>query len=451
MPRVFVNFANGLISDNPLGIGATTLTSSELADLPAVSGSDYIPITLDPDSTGGAPEIVHITAHSASATTATIARGQQGTTAREHAQSIKWRGSQYADDFERLNTIEADDWVTSPRIADGAVLPAHIDSVDAADINAGTAPIDISGEAATAARWTTARTLSLTGDVTGSVAISGTGDAAINAVVANNSHTHDDSTIDGLDGSVITTGTIANGRLPSSITGKTLVEADGFEADVDGSTSSPAFRWDSDPNTGFRRVSSGQVAVVSDGSDAAEFGNDGITLKYGTTVEAILTVENRILAGDETATPTNPGILTGRWNNTTHPNTVGVSLRYDQSATTKTWIKMEFSGAADGGSISGNGSSLNVNNPSDIRTKDVHGPIDPARAAELITELDIIDYTRHGSRRAGFNAQQVRTFPELAHAVTLGPSEGLPDFHYLAEAELLPWAIAAIKHLLAEA
>ena len=40
-------------------------------------------------------------------------------------------------------------------------------------------------------KWTTARTLSLTGDVTGSVSIDGSANASITTVVANDSHTHD--------------------------------------------------------------------------------------------------------------------------------------------------------------------------------------------------------------------------------------------------------------------
>ena len=39
-------------------------------------------------------------------------------------------------------------------------------------------------------RWTTARTLTLTGDVTGSVSITGASDVSLTATVANNSHTH---------------------------------------------------------------------------------------------------------------------------------------------------------------------------------------------------------------------------------------------------------------------
>ena len=47
-------------------------------------------------------------------------------------------------------------------------------------------------------KWTTARTLSLTGDVTGSVSWDGSANASITATVANNSHTHTVDNISGL-------------------------------------------------------------------------------------------------------------------------------------------------------------------------------------------------------------------------------------------------------------
>lgn len=46
-------------------------------------------------------------------------------------------------------------------------------------------------QSSSAKKWTTARTLSLTGDVTGSVSIDGSANASITTVVANDSHTHD--------------------------------------------------------------------------------------------------------------------------------------------------------------------------------------------------------------------------------------------------------------------
>lgn len=55
--------------------------------------------------------------------------------------------------------------------------------------------IGITGNAATASKWATARTLSLIGDVSGSVSIDGSANVSITAVVADDSHAHSISTI----------------------------------------------------------------------------------------------------------------------------------------------------------------------------------------------------------------------------------------------------------------
>lgn len=49
-----------------------------------------------------------------------------------------------------------------------------------------------------ATKWTTARTISLTGDVTGSTSIDGSGNVSITAVVADDSHNHVITNVDGL-------------------------------------------------------------------------------------------------------------------------------------------------------------------------------------------------------------------------------------------------------------
>ena len=92
--RVRYNSYSGTITDNPLLIGATTMTSAELASFPVVTATQYVPITLDPMGIGGRPEVVYITAHTASATTATILRGQEqafgSSAARQHLQGTRW-------------------------------------------------------------------------------------------------------------------------------------------------------------------------------------------------------------------------------------------------------------------------------------------------------------------------------------------------------------------------
>ena len=71
----------------------------------------------------------------------------------------------------------------------------------------------ITGNAGTATAWQTGRTITLTGDVTGvSGSWNGSGNISFATVVGNNSHTHDDSTINSLNASAITLGTLAVAR-----------------------------------------------------------------------------------------------------------------------------------------------------------------------------------------------------------------------------------------------
>lgn len=89
MTRIRTDNVFGTTTDNPLTAGATTMNSAGLANLAAVSSTEAI-IILDPNRVAGAPEIVVVTAHTGSATSATIQRGQFGTTAREHASGTEW-------------------------------------------------------------------------------------------------------------------------------------------------------------------------------------------------------------------------------------------------------------------------------------------------------------------------------------------------------------------------
>lgn len=99
--RKRVNAIGGVIEDNPLTSSATTLTSSALAAMPALGTDEYFVITLNPDGEGGvAPEIIYVTAHSAGATTATILRGQEGTTGTTFPQDTFWIHAPTAADYD---------------------------------------------------------------------------------------------------------------------------------------------------------------------------------------------------------------------------------------------------------------------------------------------------------------------------------------------------------------
>lgn len=99
MSQLFENFLEGVITDNPLSAGATTINSAAFANLPEVSGGNTLVIVLDPEAVGNGPEKVTITAHTASATSVTC-----GATSSEHAQDTVWV---HALDAEWLDKIEA--------------------------------------------------------------------------------------------------------------------------------------------------------------------------------------------------------------------------------------------------------------------------------------------------------------------------------------------------------
>lgn len=96
------NSFSGTTTDNPLLSGATTLNSAGLAAFPSVTSVEYVAIVLDPLGTN--PEIVYITAHNFSQTTATIVRGREGTTGTQWPLGTRWAHSATTEDFSYLKT-----------------------------------------------------------------------------------------------------------------------------------------------------------------------------------------------------------------------------------------------------------------------------------------------------------------------------------------------------------
>ncbi|MBM4407825.1 MAG: hypothetical protein FJ038_04295 [Chloroflexi bacterium] len=93
------NFVSGTITNNPLAIGGTTLNSAALANLPAIGSTQFCKIILDPLGAGTGPEVVYVTAHTASAASATIVRGREGTSAVQHATGTVWVAGPLASDW----------------------------------------------------------------------------------------------------------------------------------------------------------------------------------------------------------------------------------------------------------------------------------------------------------------------------------------------------------------
>lgn len=133
MATIYDNLQGGTITDNPLTSGATTINSAAFASLPAVTAPDILYITLDPEGANGAPEIVEVTAHTASATSLTVVRARQGTTARSHPTSTVWVHALTEVDIQSFlkqvvtaNIVDSN--VTTAKIADGAVTDVKLAS-----------------------------------------------------------------------------------------------------------------------------------------------------------------------------------------------------------------------------------------------------------------------------------------------------------------------------------
>lgn len=97
--RSRTNSVSGAINDNPLLIGATTINSPGFADLPIIDVTNHLILTLDPLEVFGAAEIVQVTTHTASATSVTVVRGQEGSVARQHPLNTVWFHGPVASDF----------------------------------------------------------------------------------------------------------------------------------------------------------------------------------------------------------------------------------------------------------------------------------------------------------------------------------------------------------------
>lgn len=90
--RSRTNLAAGALSAS-LAIGGTTMSSAGLADLGVIDTTNHAAITLFVADSNGritSKEIVYVTAHTAAATTATIVRAQEGTTAAAWSAGATW-------------------------------------------------------------------------------------------------------------------------------------------------------------------------------------------------------------------------------------------------------------------------------------------------------------------------------------------------------------------------
>ena len=116
-----------------------------------------------------------------------------------------------------LSVTNADGVTGNPTVTSNATAVNAGSTIVARDasgnFSAGTITAALAGNAATATKLTTARTISLTGEVTGSVSFDGSANASITATVVDGSHNHIIANVDGLQTALDGLQTALNGKV----------------------------------------------------------------------------------------------------------------------------------------------------------------------------------------------------------------------------------------------
>lgn len=92
--RVRGNLTSGTLNGALTNV-ATSMSSPGLANLPVIGTTQHAVIVIE-------NELVYVTAHTLGATTATILRGQEGTTAAAHNNGVAWVHGPVVSDFDSV-------------------------------------------------------------------------------------------------------------------------------------------------------------------------------------------------------------------------------------------------------------------------------------------------------------------------------------------------------------
>lgn len=172
---------------------------------------------------------------------------------------------------------------TTPKVAGTAAIGTELAFARGDHVHP--AQTSVSGNAGTATKLATARTITLSGDVSGSTTFDGSGDVTITATVADDSHNHTINNVDGLQAAL-------DGKAASSHTHSAYVNQNAFSKVVVGSTTVAA---DSATDT-LTLVAGSNVTLTPDAT------NDKITIAAtNTTYNAATTsVAGLMSAADKT-------------------------------------------------------------------------------------------------------------------------------------------------------
>lgn len=147
------------------------------------------------------------------------------------AASATANGFMSKEDKAKLNAIESGAQVNTITGVKGNSESAYrTGNINLTKANIGLGNVDNTADStknvASAAKITTAKTITFTGGVTGTASTDWSNNVSIATTVANDSHKHGNSTITGIDAGKITTGTISIDRLPAGALERCVVVAD---------------------------------------------------------------------------------------------------------------------------------------------------------------------------------------------------------------------------------
>jgi len=97
------DFKEGTLGADLVTTG-TTINFGSDPGFATIAAPDYATIIIDPEGAGNGPEIVYLTAFTATNTTGTITRGEEGTSdpGVTHAAGVAWRHGPTIEDFDRF-------------------------------------------------------------------------------------------------------------------------------------------------------------------------------------------------------------------------------------------------------------------------------------------------------------------------------------------------------------
>lgn len=122
---------------------------------------------------------------------------------------------------------------------------------------------------------TTARTIALAGDVTGSASFDGSSNISITATVANDSHAHSFNNL--LNKTSGTGNYTSTGTFTGATFNATSTSGGGFQGIDADSATTPSFTWSADLNTGIYRPTTDQIGFTTAGVNRLTISTTGIT------------------------------------------------------------------------------------------------------------------------------------------------------------------------------